>query len=49
MILLLMGGQAFLDPDEEEVEELKVDVWARPAMLPIEAPPPPEPPAEDSK
>ncbi|KAG8184852.1 hypothetical protein JTE90_012099 [Oedothorax gibbosus] len=41
MILLLMGGQALMNPEEEVEEDLKQDVWARPSMLPIEAPPPP--------
>lgn len=46
-----MGGQALVDGGEEEVEDLKQDIWAKPmpaieAPLPIEAPPtdpPPEP------
>ncbi|GFU98108.1 ryanodine receptor [Trichonephila clavipes] len=40
MILLLMGGQALVEPGEEEVEDLKQDIWAKPSMMPIEAPPP---------
>ncbi|GIZ01914.1 hypothetical protein CEXT_680021 [Caerostris extrusa] len=52
LILLLMGGQAMVEPLEEEVEDLKQDMWAKPGIMPIEAPPlsieaaPPEPPPE---
>ncbi|XP_071036526.1 ryanodine receptor [Parasteatoda tepidariorum] len=46
VILLLMGGKALIEGDEEEVEDLKPD-FGKPAMmpiepLPIEAPPPPQ-------
>lgn len=42
-----MGGQALVEGVEEEEEDLKVDIWAKPAVqmapaeapLPIEAPP----------
>ncbi|XP_055934795.1 ryanodine receptor-like isoform X1 [Argiope bruennichi] len=40
LILLLMGGQALVEPVEEEVEDLKQDVWGKPSAMPIEAPPP---------
>lgn len=45
MVLLLMGGQALVEGVEEEVEDLKQDIWAKPvAAIPIEAPLPIEPP-----
>ncbi|XP_035212318.1 ryanodine receptor-like isoform X2 [Stegodyphus dumicola] len=44
VILLLMGGQALVEGVEEEVEDLKQDIWAKPAIMPIEAPLPIEPP-----
>uniref|UniRef100_T1E1N4 Putative ryanodine receptor n=1 Tax=Cupiennius salei TaxID=6928 RepID=T1E1N4_CUPSA len=48
VVLLLMGGQALVEGVEEEVEDLKQDIWAKPvATIPIEAPLPIEPaPAE---
>lgn len=44
---MLMGGQALIEGAEEEVEEVKEDIWAKPPPLPpsmeeplpIEAPP----------
>ena len=54
VVLLLMGGQALVEGVEEEEEDLKQDIWAKPtaaiatveAPLPIEAPPPAEPAPE---
>lgn len=48
VVLLLMGGQALVEGVEEEEEDLKQDMWAKPsAAIPVEAPLPIEaPPVE---